>query len=176
MLRSIIINIDEHYRYLSLLHAYSLQISSLLLNCHLFSYHMLYSLIVCVVLSRFSLFILFFFLIIFTIFNPNCQYRKMSLPDSVFNKNFKQRVHVHYVRVRPAVVIYRFHCGKADHQTTKRFQDLKISNLKYTDKYRGSSMGSLPLFWKEFFFDFFRSISRYGLENIFGEKKLDPSY
>ena len=28
-------------------------------------------------------------------------------------------------RVRPAVVILRFHCGKADHQTTKRYEDLE---------------------------------------------------
>ena len=40
----------------------------------------------------------------------------------------------------------------------------------------GRSMGFLPLFWKVFFFDFFRSIWRYGPENTFGEKKLGPSY
>jgi len=34
-------------------------------------------------------------------------------------------------------------------------------------------MGSLPIFWKVFFF---RSIWRYGPKNTFGEKKLGPSY
>ena len=45
------------------------------------------------------------------------------------------------------------------------------------DSILGRSMGSLPLFWKVFFFSiFFRSICRYGPENTFGEKKLGPSY
>jgi len=37
-------------------------------------------------------------------------------------------------------------------------------------------METHPLFWKEFFLDFFGSKCRRGLENTFGEKNYGPSY